>query len=242
MQIISKEIRENARISLKGKWGVAILCTLLYGNLSIITDFIPKKVPFGDYSIILTFVSTAVFVFGYNNTILQMTRSKDVKFIKFFSGCKWALRGFRMIITVGVCTLLWTILLVVPGVIAMIKYSMTFFIWVYNPDLYISEVMEKSVEITYGHKLDIFKLVLSFIGWFLLLIGLFLGIEFIARYYFDNRTWISRNCGHIILSVGILYLATYINVSMAVLYNKLISINSNEENQLVLNEQTRQLD
>lgn len=229
MQITCKVIRKNARTSLKGKWTVIALCTLLYGNLSDITDFIPSKLNSCIYSTILTFVSTALFVFGYNDIILQMTRGNKVEFLKFFSGCKRALKGFRMFISVWFITLLYSILLVIPGIIAMIKYSMTFFIWVDNPNICVSEAINQSVDMTEGHKLEIFKLFLSFIGWFLLIFALFLGVDYINRKYTTNRIWIVKNFGEIILSIGFLYLEAYINVSIGVLYNKLISSNIMEE-------------
>jgi len=233
MKIICKEIRENARISLKGKWTIIALCTLLYGNLSDIIDFIPSK-DSARFSIMLTLVSTALFIFGYNNIILQITRGNKIEFITFFSGCKRALRGFRMIMLVGVYTLLWSILLVIPGIIAMIKYSMAYFIWVDNPNMRISDAISESVDMTYGHKGEIFKLFLSFIGWFLLLIALSLGIEFIIGYYITNSILLIENCSLIIFLIGFLYLETYFKVSMGVLYNKLIKFNKIE--------QTRQLD
>ncbi|MDR3594033.1 DUF975 family protein [Clostridium sp.] len=241
MQFTCETIRENARRSLKGKWTLIALCTLLYSNLRDVMDLMPSKLHLGRVSLTLTLVSTALFIFGYNDIILQMTRGNNVEFLKFFSGCKRALRGFRMYISVGVITLLYSILLVIPGVIAMIKYSMTFFIWVDNPNISVSEAIDKSVDMTSGHKLEIFKLILSFIGWFLLIFALFLGVEYMSRNYITNSIWLAQNCGKIILSIGFIYLETYINVSMGVLYNKLMEVNASEENKLVLDEQTRQL-
>ena len=191
---------------------------------------------------ILAIIPISMFIFGYNDIILQIARGNNIQFMKFFYGCKRSLKGFRMIMLVGVYTLLWSILMVIPGIIAMIKYSMAYFIWVDNPNMRISEAISKSVDITYGHKGEIFKLFLSFIGWFLLLIALSLGIEFIIGYCITNSILLIENCSIAIFLIGYLYLQTYINVSMGVLYNKLIGFNKSEKNKLVLNEQTRQLD
>ena len=192
MKIICREIRENARISLKGKWILVALCTFLYDNLRDIIDFIPSKDSAG-FFIMLTFVSTALFIFGYNTIILEITRGSKIQIITLFSGCKRALKGFRIIMLVWICTLLWSILLVIPGIIAMIKYSMTYFIWVDNPDMSISDAVSKSVDMTYGHKWGIFKLFLSFIGWFLLLIGMSVGVELIMGYYITDSILLIEN-------------------------------------------------
>lgn len=241
MQITCKAIKENARIRLKGKWAFAFLCTFLWVNFSDAVKFITDKFHLGSISIILILVSTAVFLFGYNDIILQITRGNNIKFLRFFSGCKRTLRGFRMSLLMGVYILLWSILLVIPGIIAMIKYSMTFFVWVDNPDIYISEAISKSVDITYGHKFEIFKLILSFIGWFLLVIALTLGIEFIIINYTTSNVRVVENISYIIGLTGLIILETYVNVSMGVLYNKLIESNKSEDNMVEFNEKTRQL-
>lgn len=222
MHITCNVIREHARTNLKGKWTLTAICTFLCGNLIALMEFIPKELHLRRFSIILAFVSISLFIFGYNDIILQITRGNNIKFLKFFSGCKRALKGFRMVILIKVYIFLWSILLVIPGIIASIKYSMVYFIWVDNPNIGITEAIEKSVDITYGYKKEIFKLILSFIVWLLLLFALFLGIEFISNYYIDSSNWLIQNCSKIILLIGFLYLETYINVSMGVLYNKLV--------------------
>lgn len=241
MGITCKDIRENARIKLKGKWAFAFLCTFLWLNFSDAVKFITDKFHWGSISTILVIVSTAVFIFGYNDIILQITRGNSIKFLRFFSGCKRTLKGFRMSLLMGVYIVLWSILLVIPGIIAMIKYSMTFFVWADNPDIYVSEAISKSVDITYGHKFQIFKLILSFIGWFLLLIALTLGIEYIVINYTNSSVQVVENISYIIGLTGLIILETYVNVSMGVLYNKLIESNKSEDNMVELNEEISQL-
>ena len=51
---------------------------------------------------------------------------------------------------------LWSLLLIVPGLIACMKYIMTLFILLDNPELSVKEAMMHSAEITMGHKLKIF--------------------------------------------------------------------------------------
>ena len=51
---------------------------------------------------------------------------------------------------------LWSLLLFVPGLIAGMKYIMTLFILLDNPELSVKEAMMHSAEITMGHKLKIF--------------------------------------------------------------------------------------
>ncbi|MFW2504079.1 DUF975 family protein [Clostridium diolis] len=72
-------------------------------------------------------------------------------------------------VVVGIYTILWSLILIIPGVIAAIKYSMTFYVWVDNPNIGINEAISRSTEMTDRHIIDIFTLVLSFIGWMALI-------------------------------------------------------------------------
>ena len=56
----------------------------------------------------------------------------------------------------GLFAILWGLLLIIPGIIAMIKYSMTVYILLDKPELSVKEAMKLSSEITMGHKLKIF--------------------------------------------------------------------------------------
>lgn len=73
---------------------------------------------------------------------------------------------------------LWSLLFVVPGIIKTIAYSMSFYIQRDNPDMTANECLQASIRLTNGHKMDIFMLYLSFIGWFALCI-LTVGIGFV---------------------------------------------------------------
>ena len=69
-------------------------------------------------------------------------------------------------------TFLWALLLIIPGIIKSIGYSLVTFILAdekYN-ELSYTQVLKKSEEMMQGHKMDYFVLQLSFIGWHLLAI------------------------------------------------------------------------
>ena len=65
-------------------------------------------------------------------------------------------------------TCLWTLLLIVPGIIKAYSYSMTPYILVDNPELSVREAIRKSQQMMVGQKFNLFYLQLSFIGWFFL--------------------------------------------------------------------------
>ncbi|HCW52490.1 MAG TPA: hypothetical protein DG753_01830 [Clostridium sp.] len=96
-----------------------------------------------------------------------------------------------------------------------ISYSMAYFIWIDNPDIKIRQAINRSKELTSGHKMEIFKLYLSFIGWGILV----LAPVFIINIWFPQLFYS-------VLTLGCIILMPYINVSLATMYNKLTGSNN----------------
>ena len=81
-------------------------------------------------------------------------------------------------------TVLWTLLLIIPGIIKGLEYSMVQYILADNPNIHGTRAREISRVMTNGEKGAIFVLGLSFIGWFLLGAVCFgVGILFVLPYY-----------------------------------------------------------
>ena len=78
---------------------------------------------------------------------------------------------------------LWSLLLLIPGIIKAFSYAMTPFIIEENPDLKASEAIHRSRMMMRGHKFDLFWLWLSFIGWgFLCLLTAGIGFIWLVPY------------------------------------------------------------
>ena len=83
----------------------------------------------------------------------------------------------------SILTLLWTLLLIIPGIIASYAYRMVPYILADNPYIGTSRAIELSKQMMEGEKLDTWVLDLSFIGWYLLGALLFgVGILFVLPY------------------------------------------------------------
>lgn len=65
-------------------------------------------------------------------------------------------------------TFLWSLLLIIPGIIKGISYSMTPYILAERDDVSAKDALILSMDMTQGHKAEIFVMMLSFIGWWLL--------------------------------------------------------------------------
>ena len=94
---------------------------------------------------------------GFHRAILQLVRTKKVKVSTLFSGFKDFGVAFRTGWLFGIRIFLWSLLLIVPGIIAAIRYSMTFFILADNPDITAREAINKSKEMIKGRKWEFFQ-------------------------------------------------------------------------------------
>lgn len=63
---------------------------------------------------------------------------------------------------------MWSLLLVIPGIIATYRYSLAFYVLCDNPGMSVTECVNESKRLMDGHKGRLFCLHLSFIGWRLL--------------------------------------------------------------------------
>ena len=78
---------------------------------------------------------------------------------------------------------LWSMLFIIPGIVKYYSYSMTFYILRDNPDMLANDAITASRQMMNGHKLRLFCLHLSFIGWILLsVLTLGIGLLFVFPY------------------------------------------------------------
>jgi uncharacterized membrane protein len=85
---------------------------------------------------------------------------------------------------------LWTLLFIIPGIIKAIAYSQMYYIIVEYKDVSVTKAMRISMEITKGHKWDLFVMYLSFLGWDLLSLCT-LGILQLWLAPYKNMTYIN---------------------------------------------------
>ena len=85
-----------------------------------------------------------------------------------FYGFSIAGKVILLEIVAGIFIFLWSLLLIIPGIIATYRYRFALYNLLENPDLGILEAINLSKEQTYGYKWQLFVLDLSFLGWLIL--------------------------------------------------------------------------
>lgn len=93
---------------------------------------------------------------GLSRGFLELARKKKTSFSVLFSGLRDFKRSFCTFLLVALKTVLWTLLFVVPGIIAVIRYSLSFFVLADNPDIKAYEAIEKSKQMMKGKKWKFF--------------------------------------------------------------------------------------
>lgn len=105
---------------------------------------------------------------GYRRYCLNLIDGTEAEFGDLFSQFSRFLDAFVLYLLMGLFTFLWSLLLIVPGIVAAYSYSMAPYILLEDPGCTPLEAIRRSKEMMDGCKLDLFVLELSFIGWSLL--------------------------------------------------------------------------
>ena len=167
------ELKTKAKESLKGKYGDAIKVVLIPVGFSLFIAFFVgflglEDDPSAFVSDALSIVVSALITFGTYSYYLKLSHNEEVTYKELFSKVNMFLPCIAIAILVWIFTFLWSLLFVIPGIIAALSYSLVFYVKLDNPELSPTEVIKKSKQMMKGHKWDLFVLELSFLGWAIL--------------------------------------------------------------------------
>lgn len=165
--------KNRALSALENKWGNFVLITFVYGFIIGITQAISGD---KDSPAILHLIGIVLFIlalpltWGYQTLFLGAVRGGEATAKDMFEGYNKEL--FSRVLTTTllyyVYVFLWSLLLLIPGCIKAYSYAMTPYILKDNPEMKNNAAIEESMRMMDGHKLELFLLDLSFIGWAIL--------------------------------------------------------------------------
>lgn len=165
-------LMRQAKDVLKGKWGLAIGTMFIYMVIMLVIGSIPKV------GSIIPLIIGGPFALGLAIFSLSLARNKEAKIAQIFQGFDNFVSALCTYLLMLLYILLWTLLLIVPGIIAGLSYAMTFYILADNPSIKAGDALRNSKVMMNGYKLKLFYLCLRFFGLGLLCI-LTLGIGFL---------------------------------------------------------------
>lgn len=161
------ELKSNAKAQIKGKIGILFVITLVIGVVSAVAGLLLGLIPYVG-SIAAAIIVTPAFTLSLVRVYLMVVGGKTPEVKDAFCGFDDFWSAFKVTFLVGIYTFLWSLLFVIPGIIKSIAYSMSMYILAENPGKSARECIKESVDMTNGHKGELFVLSLSFIGWILL--------------------------------------------------------------------------
>ena len=181
----ARDFRQRAWADLSGKWGIAILAVLI---VSLIEGALGGLSTIGIGAIGLLLIMGPLSL-GLAQMFLNIVRGQKAEIGDIFNGFKNFLNSFLLALLNWIFTALWSLLFIIPGIIASYRYSMSFYILADNPGMDANTARVRSIEMMKGNKWRLFCLDFSFIGWYLLC-ALTFGILtlWVAPYHETART------------------------------------------------------
>jgi len=132
---------------------------------------------------ILLSVLGSVIEVGYADFNLALVDGRDPRLDLLFAHFANFKTAFCTRFLKWLYILLWSLLLVIPGIIASFSYAMTPYILAEHPELTASEAIARSKELMRGNRWRLFCLQFSFIGWSILCaFTLGIGVLFLNPY------------------------------------------------------------
>lgn len=158
------QIKENAKRQLGGKifsnsWMLALAVIVIVGA---VTGFAGTILP-GIGAILITGP------LAYAVSYLFVKQARDGEAMDLTALVKGFTDDFGGNFLIGLMSTLfialWSLLFVIPGIVKYYAYSMAYYVKADHPEYSWSQCIDESKRITAGHKMDLFIMDLSFIGW-----------------------------------------------------------------------------
>ena len=170
---LKAEARERMRTAQPGAVGATlIVIAVSYGITLVYLYFTQRSGPQSLPVLFLDVLSALlswVLMAGLTSFLLAVHRRQLASYNQLMDGFGMAGRviwlNFRMNLQIG----LWSLLFVIPGIIAAYRYSFALYCLLDDPTLSAGDAIRRSCELTSGRKMDLFVLELSFVGWSLLI-------------------------------------------------------------------------
>ncbi len=144
----------------------------LYLGLSLVLSMVDTLA--GDSGLLSTFLSILTSLLGmvlgagFVLYCMAIRRGERAEFLTLFDGFSFVGKLIGLNLLMYLFIALWSMLFVVPGIIAAYRYRFALFNLYENPGISVFEALNMSKRQTYGYKSQLFMLDLSYLGWTML--------------------------------------------------------------------------
>lgn len=198
----NKSLMAEARNSLSGNWGMAVLGYVLYAVLIFsFSIFVFSSALFvgvvaglngGDATSagssmnfvaqIVNFLISGALTVGFCGYFLGIAQESQTRLELLFVGFQRFWKSFGTYFFYSLFILLWMLLFIIPGIIASFRYAMAFFIIADDEDCGALEAISRSKEMMKGNKWKYFCLHWRFFWWGLLCMIFPIGMLWLVPY------------------------------------------------------------
>lgn len=162
-----------AKTQLRGKWPLALGGALIYifvlNIINIIVELFMSNTVTNMLSGIYLWLIYGPITVGFVSLLMCLVRNQECGLGNCFEGFEKFGRSFALGILMIIFIALWSLLFIIPGIIAAYRYSFAPMLLVDRPELSPLECIRESKRLMKGNKGSLFVLHLTFIGWALLL-------------------------------------------------------------------------
>jgi len=166
-----KSLKREVRTQLKDAQVSPKAMVALYSGLTLVLNMLSYV---GTTGFLSTFLSilitllTMVLASGFTLYCMAVRRGERAEFLTLFDGFSFAGKVIAVNLLMYLYITLWTMLFVIPGIIAAYRYRFALFNLYENPNISPFQALEMSKRQTTGYKIQLFLLDFSYIGWLLL--------------------------------------------------------------------------
>ena len=172
------ELMRESREKLKQHWLISVFICFIYALL------VGAPSELNTYGNLLSLLLAGPLQLGMSIYFLNIFYDKPASIENLIEGFKPLLKVLLLYFLISTVTLIGFMLLVIPGVIISLGLSMSYYIFIEEPELTIEEILKKSWKLTEGYKMELFILQLRFIPWYVLgILSFFVGVFFVLPWH-----------------------------------------------------------
>jgi uncharacterized membrane protein len=192
MYLTSYIFKSKAVRSLKGNWQTALIVSFIAAlpstvNAMLRSTQLPEVASYSYEDLLaasqqitmgtvwllaavglMTFLVTPVLSVGCYNYFIRRLQGEELGIAGVLSRRTIFLRALWLYVFMAIRVLLWSLLFLIPGIVAALRYALAPYFLAENPELTAAEAINKSKAAMADKKFSLFLLLLSFIGWALM--------------------------------------------------------------------------
>ena len=158
-----KELLRNAQVNPKGLTALYLLISMA---ISMLGNFTGEAAGIlGIFVSVFSSLMDMVLGAGFIMYCMAIRRNERAEYLTLFDGFSFVGKIIGLNLVIYMFIVLWSMLFVIPGIIAAYRYRFALYNLYENPGIGIMEALDMSKRQTIGYKGQLFLLDLSYVGW-----------------------------------------------------------------------------